>query len=145
MHDEEMREKHTLDKPQPLKVLIVVMTGLGILSVLGYCAWLFADRQLTSTSFALSVSIILLSIPSGFIFGILVSPIGSGERSEFSQYAKAATAFASGFVVAKLNETISQIFSPDFALSELGGFRIICFITGFSVAMLLMFGWRRYW
>ena len=145
MNDETAQEKRTPEKPEPVKVFIVVMTGLGILSALAYCAWLLADRQLMSTSFALSVSIILLSIPSGFIFGILVSPIGSGERTEFSQYAKAATAFASGFVVAKLNETLSQLFSPAFVLSEIGGFRIICFVTGFTVAMLLMFGWRRYW
>jgi hypothetical protein len=142
MANNALKDKSASERPSRLKVAVTTGTGLVLLALTFFCAWALAAGNMIT--FAVSVSIILCAIPVGFVVGILASPIDPKEEKTFLQYAKATAAFVSGYVIAQAHEALSRIFSPEFLLSELVGFRILSFVTGFTVALLWTYGWRRY-
>jgi hypothetical protein len=132
--------------PTKLKIGTVVGTGVLTTASLVLCAWIFGGNQWDNKSFALSVAIIAFGLVLGFCSGILISPIDEKERFQFSEYVKAGAAFGSGFFVAKLNQTVSDMLGPTVMLmgDAVGGFRVVAFVTSFIVGLMWMFGWRRY-
>lgn len=127
----------------PIKILIPALVGVISLAVLLYFSWALANYQMNE-SFVINGSLILASITAGWAVGILVSPLNKDEKTEFSQLTRAVAAFASGFLLAKFSEIISVAFSAAVVFTPIGGFRLIACFTSFLVALLLMFGWRRY-
>jgi hypothetical protein len=130
------------NKQRKITVAVAVGAGVILLGLIIYFAWELAGGDIRS--FALTVSIVVFAVAAGFVVGVLASPLDSKERKDFSEYAKAAAAFASGYIIAAVHDTLARILSPELALSQVGGFRIVSFGTGFMVALMWIFGWRRY-
>ena len=123
-------------------VTVAVATGVILLGLIIYFAWELAGGDIHS--FALTVSIVVFAVAAGFVVGVLASPLGPTEKKDFTEYAQAAAAFVSGYILSAVHDTLARIFSPELVFSQDGGFRILSFGTGFMVALLWIFGWRRY-
>ncbi len=127
------------------KVKFLVPAGVGIVSLVSliFFSWVLAGWEVNDI-FVVNTSLILGSITVGWAVGILVSPLNSEEKAEFSQYTKAVAVFASGFLVAKFSEAVGVALSKEVVFTSIGGFRLVSSCTAFLVALLLMYGWRRY-
>jgi len=123
-------------------VTVAVATGVILLGLIIYFAWELAGGDIHS--FALTVSIVVFAVAAGFVMGVLASPLDPTEKEDFFKYGKAAAAFVSGYILSAVHDTLARIFSPELVFSQDGGFRILSFGTGFMVALLWIFGWRRY-
>jgi hypothetical protein len=117
------------------------ITASLLLVVLVVLAMLIGDM---ASSHYLSLALLVLGACGGWLFGTLITPYDRGEKAEFATYTKALTAFVSGYVVAKVDKVLETIFTPDFLLQPLTGFRVIGFISAFIICMLITFFFRRY-
>lgn len=127
--------------PLPMKVLLAVAPALLILGALSYFSWVLAGAKFEI--FALNVTIIVLGVTVGWVFGIFLSPLGE-EKEEFSKYGKALSVFFSGYLLAKVDPVITKVLSAESLFSDLAAFRLLAFVASFVVAMLIAFGWRKY-
>jgi Na+/H+-translocating membrane pyrophosphatase len=92
----------------------------------------------------INVALLILGASGGWLMGTVISPYDGNERREFSTYAKAVTAFASGYGVAKLDKALDVIFSSGMLLRPISGFRTVATASAFLIATLCTFVFRRY-
>lgn len=94
---------------------------------------------------AFSLLILVAGYAIGWLLGIVVSPYSKEEKDSFTEYAKALGAFASGWLVGKIDKVVEAIFQPDFLLKEpLNSFRIIAFGSALIIALVITFVFRMY-
>jgi hypothetical protein len=100
----------------------------------------------TRTDVFLNLSIFVLGASVGWLIGVLIAPYTAKEQTEFAQYVGIVSTFVSGYLVAKLDPTITKILSPDYllALTATAGFRVIVFSSSLLVATLITFVFRKY-
>jgi hypothetical protein len=79
----------------------------------------------------------------GWVTGILATPLGSAEQSQFSTYAAAISTFISGFLVAKLDKLFELSVTKE-ALTEVLLGRALIFASAFLLGALFTFIGRRY-
>jgi len=96
---------------------IIGSTGIGSILLLVLVKLSF-DMTTTPVETALNLAILVLGVACGWLLGILISPYSSAEHEEFSAYAKAFGVFASGYLVAKLDKVIEELFKPEFILDS---------------------------
>src|ERR1700735_2011160 len=63
---------------------------------------------------ALNIAVLVFGVSTGWLVGILLHPYGRMEARTFSQFAAAASAFASGYLVSKTDRVLEEVFKPDF-------------------------------
>jgi hypothetical protein len=93
---------------------------------------------------AMNLAILALASGAGWLIGTIISPYDSKEEAAFSNYSKAVSAFASGYLVAKIDKIVEHVFSPEFLATPDAAFRMILFLGGFIIAVLITFVARRY-
>jgi hypothetical protein len=93
---------------------------------------------------SLSLTILVLAFAGGWFIGILISPYSRQEEEQFSTISKTASAFASGYLVGKVDKIIEKMTSPEFLLNPIAGFRLMAFVAAFTISMLITFVYRRY-
>ena len=91
----------------------------------------------------MNIALLVLGACAGWLVRTVVSPYNKREEEQFSSYTKVVTAFVSGYAVAKIDKAVEVIFSPDFLLQPVSGFRVIAFASAFLIAMLITFFFRR--
>ncbi len=98
----------------------------------------------TKLSVALNFAVLVFGASLGWIVGIVVSPYSRTEQQQFTALSKALAAFASGYLVGKLDKLLEKLLDPSFALESVNGFRLLAFVSGFAIAMVLTFVYRQY-
>jgi hypothetical protein len=106
--------------------------GFGLLFFFGCLAIAFFAGE----NLPLQVALCLLGVTSGWVTGILASPLGDEETKTFTDLAQGFLALGSGFVVAKFDTLIvSEVTKAVHAHGELfalrGALFAICFLVGF--------------
>jgi uncharacterized membrane protein YjjB (DUF3815 family) len=79
----------------------------------------------------------------GWCVGMFISPLDQNEKSEFTDYGKALSAFVSGFAIAKLDRVFSGMTAND-VLTAITAGRILLFGTTFCLGLQFTFVGRRY-
>ena len=112
------------------------------------CA-LVLDTELTVCCFIIgpdnaahwiNISIAALGTAVGWAIGTLISPWSKDEQNDFAIYAKAVSAFASGYLVGKIDPIVTYIFSTDYVKTEpTGAFRLILWLATAIVAAMFAF------
>lgn len=92
----------------------------------------------------MNFAVLTLGASLGWIIGIIVSPYSTQEQTKFTALSKAVAAFASGYLVGKVDKLVEKLFDPAFALESVHGFRLLAFVSAFAIVMVLTFVYRRY-
>jgi hypothetical protein len=83
----------------------------------------------------------------GWIFGIMISPYNSGERSAFSEHARLVYGFVTGYVISKLDPLLTRLIETksgqglDQRLFAVALFAIASFLIAIGVTYIS----RSYW
>jgi hypothetical protein len=113
-----------------------VLGALVLIALVGACFRI-------GTSYWLNILLLLFGALLGWVTGILATPLGSAEQSQFSTYAAANTTFISGFLVAKLDKLFELSVTKE-ALTEVLLGRALIFASAFLLGALFTFIGRRY-
>ena len=93
---------------------------------------------------ALNIAVVVFGASTGWLAGILVSPYDPKESRAFPRYAAAASAFASGYLVSKLDRVLDELLKPEFLFLPLVGFRLLAGLSGFAMAAIITYVYRNY-
>jgi len=113
-----------------------VLGALVLIALVGACFRI-------GTSYWLNILLLLFGALLGWVTGILATPLGSAEQSQFSTYAAAISTFISGFLVAKLDKLFELSVTKE-ALTEVLLGRALIFASAFLLGALFTFIGRRY-
>jgi hypothetical protein len=80
----------------------------------------------------------------GWVLGTLVAPYDENEATLFSSISKAASAFVSGYLLAKIDPLVTYLLDPKAGFSSLFVFRVILLISVTIIIMLVVFFARKY-
>jgi hypothetical protein len=100
-------------------------------------------------AFAYSVIAALLGIVSGWLVGALASPreegtLGTKEQAEFSTFRSALGAFASGYLLSKVDVVFGRFFAESGPPTAIYVARIAIFLICFVLGAIGIYIYRRY-
>ena len=93
---------------------------------------------------ALNIAVVVFGASTGWLAGILLSPYDPREARAFPRYAAAASAFASGYLVSKLDRVLEELLEPGFLFSPVPAFRLLAGLSGFATAAFITYVYRSY-
>jgi len=123
------------------KLILACSAATAMLTALATCSILMGSD---ATAISINTTIMVLACALGWLMGTLMTPYDPAERADFSAYAKAASAFISGYLLGKIDKVIEHILTPAFLSDPLTAFRTMLFLAAFCVCVLLTFIFRRY-
>jgi hypothetical protein len=115
-------------------VLLSGIFGITLVSLAVWASW--PDTTAMPASFAL----LILGTVMGWLFGIVISPYDSGEKSEFSEYGKLVSTAAGAFIAGKADTILSKM--TDFDVLSI--VRATGAMSAFVIAAIMVFYFRRY-
>ena len=108
-----------------------------VLSIVALTGWAF-ER-------GLNLSVIIVGSAVGWLIAVLLSPDPSGTTAERLQKgAGVASAIITGYVIAKMEKSITRLLSPKVLFIPLVGFRVLSFLGSFCATLIFVFVWREY-
>lgn len=122
------------------KVWIGYLIGIATLVVL-VCACVFIGNP--PNPMWLNVLLLVVGGLCGWGAGILASPQGEEEKSQFAMYRRAILAFLTGFVLAKVDRLFDLAVDKGAVTISMLGPSLI-FVGGFVLGALFTFVGRRY-
>ena len=93
---------------------------------------------------AMNIAVLVFGASSGWLAGILLSPYDPKEASNFPRYAAAVSAFASGYLVSKVDRVLEEVLKPEFLFSPVPGFRLLAGLSGFAITLIVTYVYRAY-
>ena len=114
--------------------------------VFGVVLWIArtVHQELNDDGFAQTVLIGSAGWATGWLIGFLVSPSTSQEIKRFSQSASTISAFLVGFVLAKLEPSLTPLFANGRLINEpIYGIRLMIFMICFAIAAINMYVYRE--
>ena len=129
---------------QPVRSYSGLLVGFIIF---GLVIWL-ANRvhsELNDPGFAQTILLAVAGRASGWFVGFLVAPNTSNELRKLSQATSSITAFIAGFIMAKVEPSLTPIFADGRLMNEpIYGIRMLIFIICFVVAAINMYVFREF-
>ena len=129
-----------------MPVLNYKIVATAVFAFLGFAglsvaAWLMGAD---TTARVLNFVFLILAVSLGWLIGIIASPYSASEEKQFSVLVKAASAFGSGYLVAKLDPLVTAMLAPGQMRDPLAAFRGASFVAAFVLAWILTFVFRAY-
>jgi hypothetical protein len=93
---------------------------------------------------ALNFTVLIFSATIGWLTGIIVSPYDPKEAKAFPKYMGAVSAFASGYLLSKVDVVFTELVKPELILSTTAGFRILAGISAWGIAVIFTYIYRTY-
>jgi predicted permease len=138
------KEFESKGQPSAIKIAITVFAALLVIFPLPFGAFITAKGD--DEALIISLMIFSTGITMGWFAGILVSPYEDDkEKQIFQSYAKVFTAGASGYLVGKMEPIVTASLQLGDPMEPIKLLRILGFLVTFTVALMCVFGWRRYW
>jgi hypothetical protein len=94
---------------------------------------------------AINATIMILGSAFGWLCGTAMTPFNDKERGNFTTFAKAASAFISGYLVGKVDKAVETVLSPVFLSQPLAAFRVMLFAASVIIALMLTIIYRWYY
>ena len=116
------------------------------LIVFGVVLWIArtVHQELDDNGFAQTVLIGTGGWASGWLVGFLVSPSTNQEIKKFSQAASTIGAFVGGFMLAKLEPSLTPLFENGRLINQpIYGIRLLIFMICFAIAAINMYVYRE--
>ncbi len=109
-----------------------------------WVVWLFSGDW--NAQFAYSFLVGLAGMAIGHILGVFASPYNQGEKAAFSEYGKAIAAFATGFLLSKLDKLLEAVTDPaNLNENPIHGARALIFIITMATATMSTYVFRLHW
>lgn len=134
----------------PRRVNPQLLMSLAIASVLLLTLFVLCfqfDATMSGGQYVVPINLVVFVAgwATGWVAGTLVAPYDQNEATLFSRISKGIWAFASGYLLGKIDPLFSslrpEIFLP---FSELAMFRILLFVSVAIIVMLVVFFARKY-
>ncbi|MBC8452131.1 MAG: hypothetical protein H8D70_02800 [Rhodospirillaceae bacterium] len=119
-----------------ITIAVAIALMLAFTIILGYLA---EDRR----ERAVNLSLLFAAAGLGWVGGALLSPYQS-EISRFAAYGAALSTFVTGYLIGKIDGSITRVLSPENLLTGSGGVRVLSFVTVFVVSGWLTYAARSY-
>ena len=88
--------------------------------------------------------VLITGFAVGSLIGIFLSPFDPAEKRTFSTFAKAMSAFVSGYLLAKADPLITNLFSVATASNTLVAFRLMAFMSMAANGLIFVYVFRKY-
>ena len=114
--------------------------------VFGVVLWIArtVHQELNDQGFAQTVLVGAAGWASGWLVGFLVSPSTNQEIKKFSQAMSTISAFTFGFVLAKMEPSLTPLFEDGRLINEpIYGIRLMIFMICFAIAAINMYVYRE--
>ncbi|MGB3767302.1 MAG: hypothetical protein WA947_12145 [Phormidesmis sp.] len=114
--------------------------------VFGVVLWIArtVHQELNDEGFAQTVLIGVGGWAFGWLVGFLISPSTGQEIKQFSQAASTIGAFVFGFMLAKLEPSLTPLFENGRLINEpIYGIRLLIFMICFAIAAINMYFYRE--
>jgi hypothetical protein len=86
----------------------------------------------------------LAGIAGGAFLGFLASPKAAGEQAAFLTFAKAISAFLSGYALSKIDHLIDALFQGDIYKDRLVASRLLIFFVAVIISFMTAYSYRIY-
>jgi|ERR1700756_3339473 hypothetical protein len=86
----------------------------------------------------------LAGMACGAFLGFLASPKAPGEQAAFLTFAKAISAFLSGYALSKLDHLIDTLFQGDIYKDQLMVARLLIFFIAMIISFMIAYSYRAY-
>ena len=123
----------------PAQRSTVVAFFLGFTVVVS-CLFVGSTVEAKVVTFALFI----LGMALGWLFGTIATPYNRSEEQLFAKYVTMITTFVSGFLVAKADPIINELFKIGTFSDPLVMFRVIAFSVAFVLSLIVVFIYRMY-
>ena len=125
------------------KVFLKLAYSFGTYAILIWIGYLFSAN---TTEFAYTFLVGLGGAAVGNVLGLLASPYNRGERTSFSDYAKALATFVTGFLLSKLDKLLGVAADPDMlARHPIYGARVLVFLVAAVTGAIITYTFRAYY
>jgi hypothetical protein len=118
--------------------------------IIGYVLGLIATCFLFWSCFSignspqLNILVLFSGGLTGWIVGILITPISDIEKSRFSEFGKAIATFLTGFLLAKIERIFELAVQDKGDISDVFIGRSLLLIVSLALGVLFTFIWRSY-
>ena len=127
-----------------MKKLLLYASWCAVIMLVGLATASIAMRN-QCQDVALNATIMILGTALGWLCGTAMTPFNAKELGNFTAFAKAASAFISGYLVGKIDKAVEKVFSPTFLAQPLAAFRVLLFTASIIIAMMLTIIYRWYY
>jgi hypothetical protein len=86
----------------------------------------------------------LAGMACGAFLGFLASPRARGEQAAFLTFAKAISAFLSGYALSKIDHLIDSLFKGDIYKDQLLVARLLIFFIAMIISFMIAYSYRAY-
>ncbi len=114
--------------------------------VFGIVLWIArtVHQELDDAGFAQTVLIGTAGWATGWLVGFLIAPTTSQEIKKFSQAVTTLSAFTCGFLLAKMEPSLTPLFEDGKLINEpIYGIRLMIFMICFAIAAINMYVYRE--
>lgn len=115
---------------------VIMLIGLAVCSI---------TMGAKAQDVAINATVMILGSAFGWLCGTAMTPYNAKERGNFTTFAKAASAFISGYLVGKVDKAVETVFSPDFLADPLAAFRVMLFAASVIIVMIMTIIYRWYY
>jgi hypothetical protein len=123
------------------KIVCSTAVAIGLkLVLLTSCFYVSTTKQ----AIAINVSILIAGVALGWLIAILATPYGVSEADRFLTYKQTISAFVGGYLISKIDGSLANILAWDNLQNPESGFRVVVFVAGFLLSMLLTYVYRTY-
>jgi len=125
------------------KLILKLAYSFAIYATLIWIGYLFSSD---TVEFAYTFLVGLAGAAVGNILGLLASPYNRGEKTAFSDYAKALATFVTGFLLSKLDKLLGVAADPEtLAQHPIYGARVLVFIVAAATGAIITYTLRAYY
>jgi len=119
--------------------------GGWILILCVFVSSLWLHRTGDWRGYSITALVGLSGIAVGWLVGLLASPYDRSEKTRFAKYSEVISAFLGGYVLSKIDPTLSLILSNDNLIrNPIYGARVLVFVTCLITAAITMYVYRLY-
>jgi hypothetical protein len=86
----------------------------------------------------------LAGMACGAFLGFLASPKAPGEQAAFLTFAKAISAFLSGYALSKIDHLINTLFQGDIYKDQIMVARLLIFFVAMIISFMIAYSYRAY-
>jgi hypothetical protein len=143
MSNDPKSEKNEMVLPRRRDLTIPFAIAVGPICLVG-CAFLGWHINPEGQGRPVTLLVQLAGMASGAFLGFLASPKAPGEQVAFLTFAKAISAFLSGYALSKIDNLIDTLIKGDIYKDQLVVARLLIFFVAMIISFMIAYSYRAY-
>jgi hypothetical protein len=121
-------------------ILFAMAIGVLCLFICGIFGWFISHEDQKPVTLLVQ----LAGMASGGFLGFLASPKAKGEEAAFLTFAKAISAFLSGYALSKIDHLVDILFLGETLKNQLFVSRLLIFFVAMMISFMIAYSYRAY-